>query len=781
MSIIRESATSLYRFAVGGLEDGELGVLRLRGTEGISELFSFDLELVSRTADIDFAQVVGKPAALGIDGPDSPRFVNGMICRFEQGPASKGFTRYYAQLVPRQWTLLHRVDTRIFQNKSVPSIIESVLKNAGVPSKALRPALQSTYKEREYCVQYQESDWAFLSRLMEEEGIFYFFEHKEDDHVLVIGDNPSVAAAIAGETDIPFRASSNLDPDGREYVATFRWSESVRIGAVAMRNFAFKTPKANLDAKEKAKEANELELYEYQHGSYATSDVGKRLAKARLEEQQALRRVATGEGVVTRFTPGYKFTLEGHARTELDREYLITDVRHEGHEPGALEEQSSGQDSGESEYVNQFRCIPSDVPYRPLRVTPAPLIRGTQTATVVGPAGEGKEGIYCDEYGRVKVHFHWDRRPTADENSSCWIRVVQPNLGGSLAIPRMGWEVLVAFHEGDPDQPFIIGRVHNADLMPTYTLPDEKTKTTFKTASTNGADGFNEIRFEDKKGEEQLFVHAEKNYDIRVKNDLFEWIGNDRHKIIKNDEFIEVDNERHTKVKADDIIEVGKDHHFKVKGKQAIAITGSHSITVTGDVAEVFKGNHSEKTTGNLYFKAMGIVIEAPSGITLKCGGSSVVIDATGVTLKGGVVTVDGAMVKIASGPGSPPKPGSAGTAVAPIKPKPPEEADVADPLKVAEAKARQLETGSGKYGPKKLPAHKPDEDDQDEKSWIEIELVDEQGKPVPGERYEIKTPDGHLTKGTLDGKGFARVAGIDPGNCEITFPELDKDAWKKA
>jgi type VI secretion system secreted protein VgrG len=396
----------------------------------------------------------------------------------------------------------------------------------------------------------------------------------------------------------------------------------------------------------------------------------------------------------------------------------------------------------------------------------------------VGPAGEE---IYCDEYGRVKVHFHWDRRPTADDTSSCWIRVVQPNMGGSLAIPRVGWEVLVAFHEGDPDQPFIIGRVHNADLMPTYTLPDEKTKTTFKTASTSGAAGFNEIRFEDKKGEEQLFVHAEKNYDIRVKNDLFEWIGNDRHKIIKNDEFIEVDNERHTKVKADDITEVGKDHHLKVTGKQAIQIKGTHSITVTGDVAEVFKGNHSEKTTGNLYFKAMGIVIEAPSGITLKCGGNSVVIDASGVTLKGSIVTVDGSMVKIASGPGSPPMSGSACSAVSPIEPKPPEEADVADPLKVAEAKAHQLEIGSGKYGPKKLPAFKPDEDDQKEKSWVEIELVDEQGNPVPGERYEIKTPDGRLAKGTLDGKGFARVSGIDPGNCEITFPELDKDAWKKA
>jgi type VI secretion system secreted protein VgrG len=778
MPIIRDSNTTLYRFAVGDLEDGELRLLRFSGTEGMSELFRFQLELVSRTSDIAFEQVVGKPAVLGIDGPDAPRTIHGMICRFEQGPVSKGFTRYYAELVPRQWTLLHRVDTRIFQNKSVPSIVESVLKDAGVPSNALRQALQATYKEREYCVQYQESDWQFISRLLEEEGIFYFFEHGEDDHVLVLGDNTSASAPIAGEAEIPFRASAELEPDGREYVASFRWSESVRVGAVTMKNYGFKTPKANLDAKEKAKESHELEIYEYQHGAYASSDVGKQRAKVRLEEQQALRQVATGEGVVTRFTPGYKFTLEGHFRPELDREYLITDVRHEGHEPMALEEESGGQGGGESEYVNQYRCIPADVVYRPLRVTPVPLIRGTQTATVVGPAGEE---IYCDEYGRVKVHFHWDRRPTADENSSGWIRAVQPNLGGSMLIPRVGWEVLVAFHEGNPDQPFILGRVHNADLMPAYTLPDEKTKSTLKTANTGGAEGFNEIRFEDKKGEEQIFVHGEKNYDFRVKKDVFEWVGNDRHEIVKNDRFTAVENERHTKVGADDITEVGKDQHLKVAGKQAIAIDGSYSLTVNGASVEVFKADHTEKTTGNLYVKAMGIVIEAPSGITIKSGGNSVVIDASGVTLKGAMVTIDGSLVKLASGPGSPAMSGSAGSAVSPTAPTAPEEADVADPIKVAEAKALQLETGTGKYGQKKLPPFKPEEGEQEEKSWVEIELVDEAGNPVPGERYEIKLPDGRVARGTLDGNGFARVAGIDPGNCEITFPELDKDAWEKA
>jgi type VI secretion system secreted protein VgrG len=775
MPIIRDRDTQLYGFSVGDLEPNELRVLRFSGTEGISELFRFDIELVSRTSDIDFTSVVGKPAAFEMMLGNDPRYVNGMLSHFEQGPLTKGYTHYFAELVPRVWTLLLRNDTRIFQNKNIQAIIESVLKDAGVPSTGYRFGLQGSYKEREYCVQYQESDWAFLSRLMEEEGIFYFFEHKADDHVLVIGDNTSVHVPIAGEAEIPFRATANLDADGREYVAAFRWSESVRVGAVSMRNYAFKTPKANLDARNKAPESTELELYEYQHGAYSAADVGKQRAKVRLEEQQALRKVATGQGVVTRFTPGCKFSLEGHARADLAREYLLTDVRHQGYSPQALEEQLV-EATTETEYTNEFRCIPSDVVYRPLRVTPTPCIRGTQTATVVGPSGEE---IYCDEYGRVKLHFHWDRSAEADENSSCWIRSVQTFVG-SIWIPRVGQEVVVAFHEGNPDQPFILGRVPNADLMPPYSLPDEKTKTSLKTASTSGAQGFNEIRFEDKKDDEQIFIHGEKNMDVRIKNDSFEWIGNNLHLIVKNDQYTNVENDRHTKVDADDVTEIGKDQHLNVKGKRAMAVTGSYSLSVTGDVNEVFSGNHYEGTAQNLYLKAMGIVIEAATGITIKCGGNSVVIDPVGVTLKGNLVTLDGSMVMIASGPGSPAMSGNEGSAVSPMAPTDAEPADDADPGKVAEAKALQMERGQGKYGTAQVKPFKRQPGDPAKKSWIEIELKDEQGNPVPGERYAVKLPDGTTTKGSLDEKGFARIDGIDPGNCEITFPELDKDAWKR-
>ena len=734
MPIIRDHDSQLYAFSAGDLETNELRVLRFQGTEGISEIFRFDIELVSRTSDIDFTSVVGKPAAFAMTLGNEPRYVNGMLSHFEQGPLTKGYTHYFAELVPRVWTLLHRIDTRIFQNKNVQAILESVLKDAGIQTTSYRFALQGTYKEREYCVQYQESDWAFLSRLMEEEGIFYFFEHKEDDHVLVIADNTSVHAAIAGETEIPFRATANLDTDGREYVASFRWSESVRIGAVSMRNYAFKTPKANLDARNKASDNTELELYEYEHGAYAAADVGKQRAKVRLEEQQALRKVATGQGVVTRFIPGYKFSLEGHARADLAREYLLTDVRHQGYSPQALEEQLV-EATNETEYTNEFRCIPSDVVYRPLRVTPAPCIRGTQTATVSGPSGEE---IYCDEYGRVKLHFHWDRRPEADENSSCWVRSVQTFVG-SIWIPRVGQEVVVAFHEGDPDQPFILGRVPNADLMPPYSLPDEKTKTSLKSASTSGAQGFNEIRFEDKKGSEQLFIHGERNLDQRVKNALMEWVGEKRHLIVKSDQCEKIEGNKHLEVVGDQdekiggsfMLKVGVDRHAHVANDSLEHVDKDHSLVVGGSAYEDVTSDKNLSVTGNLnqkvgqtvsldagmnlqekvgmnyaldagmavHIKAgMTCVIEAGVQLSLKVGGNFVDLNPAGVFINGTLLMLNSGG-SAGSGAGCSTTSPSAAAKAEDANPDKPVVADDAKPGKTVTPEGREAPRKPATYG----------------------------------------------------------------------------------
>lgn len=786
MAIIRGGNEATFAIRVEGQPDDELRVLRVRGEEGISMPFRFDLELVSDNPGVDLAAVVGKTAVLAIRGYEEDRHVHGIVSRFEQGAIGTRFTRYFAQLVPRLWKLGLREDSRMFQDKSVPDILKAVLDGAGVPSTGYRLSLQSAYKPREYCVQYRESDLAFLSRLTEEEGIFYFFEHKPDDHVLVIADDPSAFAVIAGDANVVYREPSGAVPD-QEYVGVLRYAESVRVGAIAMRDYNFQRPATNLEARDQAGQDDDLEYYEFP-GRYQAADEGKRLASLRLAEQQALRKVAVGASVSQRFVPGAKFTLAEHRREGWNREWLLTDVLHDGYEPQALEEElvRAGQ-SAEPEYTNEFRAIPSDVAYRPLRSTPRPLVHGPQTAIVTGPSGED---IHTDEYGRVKVRFFWDRRAKDDDTSSAWVRVLQSAGTSSAFIPRVGQEVLVEFLNGDIDFPVVVGTLWNANRMPPYALPDTKTVTALKSAHSPDKAAFNEIRFEDKEGEEQMFVHAHKNMDVRIGEDGYDFVGKDSHLIVKQDYFAHVENESHTKVDADDITLIGKDQHLLVKGKQAVEIRDSKSLVVKKDVVEEFKMNHSEQVTMNYYLKAMGIVIEASTPITLKCGGGSIVIDPSGVTLKGGMVTIDGQMVRIASGPGVPAMSGQAGRIVSPLEPKVAEEADQSDPAKMQAIKNEQIAEKKGKYGKAKAPAWKAEhaqaaekaaQSEQRQTSWIEAELKDEDGNPVPGEPYEVTLPDGtHVARGTLDQNGFMRLEGIDPGNCKITFPRLDKNSWQK-
>jgi type VI secretion system secreted protein VgrG len=322
--------------------------------------------------------------------------------------------------------------------------------------------------------------------------------------------------------------------------------------------------------------------------------------------------------------------------------------------------------------------------------------------------------------------------------------------------------------------------------MPAYTLPDEQTKTYIKTFSSKGGEGFNELRFEDKKGEEQVFIHAEKNLDIRVKNNEYETVCKDLHLIVEQDRFEHIKNDHHETIDRDQAQSIGRDHHLKISGKQAVQVEGSHSFKVTGDVAEQFSGNHSEQVSQALYLKAgMTIVLEAPMGITLKCGGNSVVLDPSGVTLaSSALITIQGSLVNINSGPGSPPATGTPGSPVSPMAPKAADEADKADPGEMSQIKQQQIEQKQGKFGAPALipfkPAKSTSSDEEKKTHWIEIKLVDTENNPVPGEPYRVTLPDGKtVAEGTLDEKGFARIQGIDPGTCKVTFPKLDESAWK--
>jgi type VI secretion system secreted protein VgrG len=753
-------------------------VLLLRGftfREQLGRPFEMTLDMVSDTSDIKFADIVGQNVTVRIQKPmdDQTRYYNGIVRQFVQMPGSGRTTQYTATVVPWLWLLTRTSDCRIFQDKTVPDIIKEVFRVHGLTD--FEDRLSGSYRTWEYCVQYRETDFNFVSRLMEQEGIYYFFTHENGKHKMTLVDSKSSHEPLAGYESIPFRPPSTQFRE-KEFIHEVAIAQEVQPGTYAHTDYDFKSPKKDLQTKSLIQRQHaqaDFELFDYP-GVFVEYGEGESYSRVRIEELHTGFEVARCKTNARGVATGCKFTMADHPRADLNKDFLVVDST----VTASTDEFDSapGATTGTT-FQCGFECIDLQSQFRTARTTRKPEIRGPQTAVVAGPAGEE---IHTDKYGRVKVQFHWDRYSKADENSSCWIRVSQAVAGkkwGQLFLPRIGQEVIVEFLEGDPDRPIITGRVYNGVVMPPYELPANKTMSTLKSNSSKGGAGFNEIRFEDKKGEEQIFIHGEKNQDIRIKNDRFEWIGNNRHLIVKKDKFEHVENKRHEIVDVDHMEEIGKDRHLKVKGKEAKEIADTQSLKVGGNVAEKFGANHSEDVGMSYYLKGgMTIVIEAGAGITLKCGGNSVVIDPAGVTVKGTMVTLDGTMTMINSGPGSPAGSGSAGTIVPPTAPTAAEEADKADPGEVEDVKARQRELKAGKYGSTQVPPYKPNEE---KKSWVEIKLVDKEGRGIAGERYRVELPDGTVAEGTLNDKGEARLDGIDPGACNVTFPDRDGKAWK--
>ena len=446
------------------------------------------------------------------------------------------------------------------------------------------------------------------------------------------------------------------------------WQQKIQSGRFAVNDFNFTMPNADfLVGSDTTSNIGQpaREYYDYP-GDFPSHELGENVSKIRMEEQEAKITEIKGKSVCRAFTCGTTFELDNYYRDDRNQKpYLLTTINHligpEDNPEGLAAQPSTDQDN--LVYNNTFTCMPAEVQFRPPRSTPRPKVHGVQTAIVVGPEGEE---INTDEYGRVQVKFHWARIDKDDQSTSCWIRVGQLMAGsgwGAMFIPRIGHEVIVEFIDGDPDRPIITGQVYNGANPPPYPLPDEKTKSTIKTNSTLGGDGFNEIRFEDKKDDEQIFIHAQRNQDIRVGNDRMESIGNDRHLQVEKDKFEKVDNNRNEEVVADHYEKIGKDRHLDILGKEAKQVGESHSFSVTGDVIEVFKSNHSEQTTGDYFLKADNIVLQAMTNITLQVGSSFIAIEAGGIkisspaetivegtntTVEGkGMLTLKGGVVKI--------------------------------------------------------------------------------------------------------------------------------------
>lgn len=608
--------------------------------EELGRPFSCELDLRSEQHDIKFEDIVGHNVTIRVAlMQGGERYINGHVSRFAQeGHASKGrLNQYRATVVPWLWFLTRSSDCRIFQEMSIPDIVQQVFRDHGFSE--FRLSLSGTYNPREYVVQYRETAFNFVSRLLEHEGIYYFFEHEDGKHTLVLADSPSAHEPAAGAEEIPYVQQSDSRA-GRERIWEWMVEKRLQSEKVALNDFDFIVPTKDLNANRAVTRGHAgggFEVFDYP-GDYIVAADGTEYVRIRSEQLGAAYETVRGKTDSRPLCLGSKFKLTEYTREDQLREYVVTSVVTHAETDDFGESDAaravSGGGGGKSLFQSTFSAIEAVVPFRPAMQTPRPRVAGPQTAIVVGRSGEE---IDTDEHGRVKVHFHWDRHNPADETASCWVRVSQNWAGkkwGGLFLPRIGQEVIVDFLEGDPDKPIITGRVYNGDNTPPYALPDNKTMTTVKSNSSKGGGGFNEIRFEDKKDSEQIFVHAQKDIDIRILNDRKEFVGNDRHLIVKHDRIDKVENDRHDTVTRDHVTEIGRDRHLKVSGKQASEVVGSLSLKVSDDVIEEFEKNQSTQVTKDLYIKAANICIEAETNITIKVGGSSIAIESGGISLK---------------------------------------------------------------------------------------------------------------------------------------------------
>lgn len=628
------------------LGDDVLVLHGMTGTEELGRVFDFTLDVLSADDDLQLADLLGQPVMVSAELPDnSTRYFHGIVKRFTYVGKLGKFAHYQIKLVPWLWLLTRRSDCRIFQNLTVPEIIKQVFSALGFTD--FDDRLTGTYRIWDYCVQYRETDFDFVSRLMEQEGIYYYFAHEQQKHMLCLADGYASHDSVAGYEEVPYFPPGDVRQQDRVY----QWSlsQQVKTGTYVLNNYDFERPRADLlvNAERMNQHAfADLEMYDYP-GEYLKVGDGDNYVRTRIEELQAGYERTRGAADAMGLQTGALFTLtDYHPRPDQNREYLIVSTKIE-FRSNAVE--TGDTNSAEAVWECNFEAIDSQRPFRSPRLTRKPTIQGPQTAVVVGKQGEE---IWTDKYGRVKVQFHWDRYGTSDENSSCWVRVAQVwagNSWGAVHIPRIGQEVIVEFLEGDPDRPIITGRVYNADEMPPYALPENQTQSGIKSRSIKGANAqnFNEIRFEDKAGSEHLYMHAEKDFERVVENNDSLKVGFD-----KQDE-----GSRTVEIWKDltETIETG-DHTFEIKeGKRTTTIFDNESLTIQSgnQTLNIDKGTRTSTIdgddtltikTGNRSIKISSGThkTEAAQSIELKVGGNSITIDSSGITLKGLNIKIQG-------------------------------------------------------------------------------------------------------------------------------------------
>ncbi len=663
-------------------------LIRLEGEEAFNTPSRFTLEMLSQQESIDPAQIVGQNVTCAVhDADDQPRFFNGYVARFGYCGTNDRLHLYRAEIVPWLWFLGKRSNCRIFQQKTIPQIVQEVFEDAGFRDFDAS-GLTEAYPSLEYCVQYRETDLAFVSRLLERAGVFYYIHHQNGKHTVVLGDDTS-AYKPARESRVDLASTlSGIQLTDQIY----RWEHHYTFysGKLAHTDYNFKDPRRDLRSTVSSPlpipHAASYELFDYP-GGYDDRAAGDRLANQRIEREEADYEIVFAQSMCRTFGPGLTFTMARHHNpAESNRSYVVRSIKHIAELPGAY---VSGAETGKLDYQNEFECMPDAAVFRPAHHTPLPAA-GPQTARVVGPDGEE---IYTDEFGRVKVKFHWDRYSKGDENSSCWIRVSQPWAGagwGGIMIPRIGEEVLVGFEEGDPDRPLITGRVYNAVQKVPYDLPANKTVSTIKTRSSQEGDAtnFNEIKLDDKKGHELFYVQAEKDRQVLVKNNNTETVnaeetisvGANRSKSVAENETTSIGANRTETVGADESITIAANRTESVGANETITIAANRTesvganetVTIAANQTNTVGANNSNQIGANqvnligqfrtstiglidnvnaglIQNTNAGLVISINAGvqITLKAPGGTISIKPDGIDIDGKKVTINGKKIDI--------------------------------------------------------------------------------------------------------------------------------------
>ena len=654
------SNTAKFYALLNTYDEEDMKVLRFSSTEGLSKLFSVSLELASRDPEVKVQDVIGKEGTFCLGSEELNRYMHGVVTSFHMVGSTAGHTMYGATIRPRMWLLTQRINCRIFQEKTVPEIVKEVLNDHGIAGDQLSVELNEDYETREYCVQYRESDYDFVCRLLKDEAIYFGFESDKDKTTLFLTDHVD-RPVIEGEDSLRFAPPGGMAPeDGRDQVFEFSVNDIASPNTVVTRGYDIEKPHEMIEATASMGDGNldQFDPWECQRNA----DLGQVVAANRLYEHYSRQTRMTGTSNCLALLPGRIFTLEEHPQTLLNSGYLVVEASMSGQSPQALEEDVPT--GTEAEFSCSFEVLQEGYTFQNELRTPRPRMHGVQLALVVG--SENAE-IETDEYGRIRVMFRWDREATGNADSSCWIRVAQPWAGGEwgfLAIPRVGQEVVVDFIEGDPDRPIVVGSVYNGEQMPPQTLDQHKSRMTLRSQSLGGSGGFNEITLDDKENGENFYVHAEKDLNEVVKNtrtrsvgsDESVSVGGDRSHSVDGSETLTIGVDRELTVAAESKHTVGASHDQAIQADRKIRVGASSLVEIGTDITSRAGGNSVQEVTGDHAKTVGGAEDKVVSGpVSLSCGSSreTSVSDSDTLDATGPIHLTSGQEIKLTAGAAS--------------------------------------------------------------------------------------------------------------------------------